>query len=57
MVIRHFDEDEPEKVEQTTVEVYSGYLRKTLAKVIGTYPSISFRTEVRRLHVLSPTHD
>ncbi|KAJ7336377.1 P-loop containing nucleoside triphosphate hydrolase protein [Mycena albidolilacea] len=45
VVIRHFDEGEPEKVEQTTVEVYSGYLRKTLAKVIGTYPSISFRTE------------
>ncbi|KAF8189902.1 P-loop containing nucleoside triphosphate hydrolase protein [Mycena galopus ATCC 62051] len=47
VVIRHFDEDEPEKdrVEQTTVEVYSDFLRKTLAKVIGTYPSISFQTE------------
>ncbi|KAJ6571786.1 P-loop containing nucleoside triphosphate hydrolase protein [Mycena capillaripes] len=47
VVIRHFDEDEPEKekVEQTTVEVYSQHLRKTLAKVINTYPGISFNTE------------
>ena len=47
VVIRHFDDDEPERVVQTTVEVYSDHLRKTLAKVIGTYPSISFQTEVR----------
>ncbi|KAJ7217486.1 P-loop containing nucleoside triphosphate hydrolase protein [Mycena haematopus] len=45
VVIRHFDDDEPERVVQTTVEVYSDYLRKTLAKVIGTYPAISFHTE------------
>ncbi|KAK7046702.1 AAA family ATPase [Favolaschia claudopus] len=47
VVIRHFDEDEPEKerVEQTTVEVYSEHLKKILAKVISSYPSISFHTE------------
>ncbi|KAF7349249.1 AAA family ATPase [Mycena sanguinolenta] len=45
VVIRHFDDDQPERVVQTTVEVYSDHLRKTLAKVIGTYPSISFQTE------------
>ncbi|KAJ6499691.1 P-loop containing nucleoside triphosphate hydrolase protein [Mycena vitilis] len=46
-VIRHFDASEPEKekVESTTVEVYSEHLRKTLAKVINTYPGISFTTE------------
>jgi hypothetical protein len=45
-VIRHFEEDEPDKVEKTSVEIYSDHLRKTLAKVIGSYPGISFRTEV-----------
>ncbi|KAJ7488314.1 P-loop containing nucleoside triphosphate hydrolase protein [Mycena latifolia] len=46
-VIRHFDEyeTEPEKVEKTTVEVYSQHLRSILAKVIGEYPGISFNTE------------
>ncbi|KAJ6576060.1 P-loop containing nucleoside triphosphate hydrolase protein [Mycena vulgaris] len=46
-VIRHFEEDEPEKekVEKTTVEVYSQHLRRILAKVIDDYPSISFHTE------------
>ncbi|KAJ7512900.1 AAA family ATPase [Mycena galericulata] len=47
VVIRHFDEDEPdkEKIEKTTVEVYSEQLRKILAKVINSYPGISFHTE------------
>ncbi|KAJ6537188.1 hypothetical protein B0H19DRAFT_1270842 [Mycena capillaripes] len=47
VVIRHFAKDEPEKekVEKTTVEVYSQHLRKILAKVIDTYPGISFHTE------------
>ncbi|KAJ6576123.1 P-loop containing nucleoside triphosphate hydrolase protein [Mycena vulgaris] len=46
-VIRHFDADEPEKekVEKTTVEVYSQHLRSILAKVIDDYPGISFHTE------------
>ncbi|KAJ7204234.1 P-loop containing nucleoside triphosphate hydrolase protein [Mycena rebaudengoi] len=44
-VIRHFEEDEPDKVEKTSVEIYSDHLRKTLARVIGSYPGISFRTE------------
>ncbi|KAJ7114175.1 P-loop containing nucleoside triphosphate hydrolase protein [Mycena crocata] len=52
-VIRHFDEDEPEKerVEKTTVEVYSQHLRGILAKVIGDYPGISFHTEHITLHL------
>ncbi|KAJ7751771.1 P-loop containing nucleoside triphosphate hydrolase protein, partial [Mycena maculata] len=47
VVIRHFDEDEQEKgkIERTSVEVYSGYLRKILAKVIDHYPGVSFHTE------------
>ncbi|KAJ7787163.1 P-loop containing nucleoside triphosphate hydrolase protein [Mycena olivaceomarginata] len=44
-VIRHFDEFDSETVEQTKVEVYSKHLRNTLAKVIGTYPLVSFHTE------------
>ncbi|KAJ7319012.1 P-loop containing nucleoside triphosphate hydrolase protein [Mycena albidolilacea] len=45
VVVRHFEQNDPEEVEKSTVEVYSAYLRKTLAKVIPTYPSISFQTE------------
>jgi hypothetical protein len=57
VVIRHFDEDEPEKekVEKTTVEVYSEHLRKTLATVIDHYPGISFHTEVRQSYGLDLT--
>ncbi|KAJ7883430.1 hypothetical protein B0H14DRAFT_3128589 [Mycena olivaceomarginata] len=45
VVVRHFEQYDPEEIEKSTVEVYSAYLRKTLAKVIPTYPSISFQTE------------
>ncbi|KAJ7651008.1 AAA family ATPase [Roridomyces roridus] len=44
-VIRHFDEYQRDRVENTTVEVYSEHLRKTLSKVIKSYPGISFETE------------
>ncbi|KAJ7101290.1 P-loop containing nucleoside triphosphate hydrolase protein [Mycena belliarum] len=45
-VIRHFDEGaEPERVEKTTVELYSQHLRDILSKVIKVYPGISFNTE------------
>jgi hypothetical protein len=53
VVVRHFEQYDPEEVEKSTVEVYSAYLRKTLAKVIPTYPSISFQTEVRQPHILN----
>ncbi|KAJ7255682.1 hypothetical protein C8J57DRAFT_1721711 [Mycena rebaudengoi] len=45
VVIRHFYRGEQEKVRKTSVEVYSGHLRKILAKVIDHYPGISFHTK------------
>ncbi|KAJ7650899.1 P-loop containing nucleoside triphosphate hydrolase protein [Roridomyces roridus] len=45
VVIRHFEEYEKDRVEKTTVEIYSEHLRKTLSKVIKSYPGISFQTE------------
>ncbi|KAJ7635038.1 P-loop containing nucleoside triphosphate hydrolase protein, partial [Roridomyces roridus] len=45
VVIRHFEQYDKERVERTTVEVYSKHLRKILGEVIGYYPGISFHTE------------
>ncbi|KAJ7458501.1 P-loop containing nucleoside triphosphate hydrolase protein [Mycena latifolia] len=44
-VIRHFDRRVADRVEKTSVEVYSTHLRSILAKVIGEYPGISFQTK------------
>ncbi|KAK7064773.1 AAA family ATPase [Favolaschia claudopus] len=45
VVIRHFSHYEKDKVDYTTVEIYSEHLKKILAKVIRTYPTVSFHTE------------
>ncbi|KAJ7751769.1 P-loop containing nucleoside triphosphate hydrolase protein [Mycena maculata] len=52
VVIRHFYHHDNEHVHKTSVEVYSGHLRKILAKVISYYPGISFHTQ--RISLILP---